>query len=79
MERELKFGLTAREFALLRERARGRTRRQTNTYFDDAKHSLRKAGAGLRIRIEDGARAFLTFKCAVSGTERDARKGWHRR
>lgn len=75
METELKLTLTAAEFQkLLRQARKPRLRVQRNTYFDDSKLTLRRHGAGLRVRIENGNQAFLTFKQGGG-----ARSGWHQR
>lgn len=80
MEKELKYALSRRSYeklALLCDPSRGKT--QANTYFDDAHFSLRRKKAGLRIRIENGKRAFFTLKASISRTEAGAKEGWHER
>ncbi len=76
MENELKFGLLPEHFHKLRRRAKGPGRKQINAYFEAPGNTLKKRGIGLRIRLEDGKRAFLTVK-APSGEKH--KRGWHQR
>ncbi len=80
LEAELKFGLSRTEFGkLLNVSKRRSKKKQLNTYFDTSDLGLKRRGAGLRVRIEDGKRAFLTLKCAVKNTEARAKRGRHER
>ncbi len=80
MEEELKFALSRSGYEKLLGTATGaRDVHQVNSYFETSDRALRKAQAGLRVRIENGKKATITLKCAVATTEAGAKEGWHRR
>lgn len=79
-EKELKYGLSKRDFEkLFAASKRRKTKTQINTYFDTSDQALRKIGAGLRVRIEDDKRAYLTLKCATPQTAASVKRGRHLR
>ncbi len=80
MEKELKFGLTKKAYDILFNLSdTSRAKVQENTYFDTADHALRREGSGLRVRVENSKKAFLTLKKNVASTEQKARAGRHER
>ncbi len=79
LEQELKYALTQKQYGKLLQFALGEPKHQINVYFDDTRRSLKKAGAGLRIRIQKPDHAFLTLKHSPKGTPAKARAGWHER
>jgi uncharacterized protein YjbK len=80
IEKELKLGLTRKGYETLFELAdQKKSKVQENTYFDNPKHALRKGGAGLRIRIENGTKAIITLKCDLKKTRLEAKQGVHSR
>lgn len=65
LEKELKYLLDKRSYMKLMTSVRPFIReqiRQENYYFDTDKLELRKGRFGLRIRISNGKKAFVTFK-----------------
>jgi uncharacterized protein YjbK len=80
VEEELKFALSLRGYEKLLATATAFADfHQVNHYFETTDRALRKAKAGLRVRIENGRQATLTLKCAVASTAAGAKTGWHRR
>ncbi|MGE3759362.1 MAG: CYTH domain-containing protein [Pseudobdellovibrionaceae bacterium] len=65
IEKELKYALTKRDYQRLMRACRKKVRLQSehlNCYFDDPKLKLRKKKYGLRVRIVDDKKAFVTLK-----------------
>lgn len=65
LEKELKYLLTKQGYAKLISVTRRHVRekiKHTNYYFDDPRLRLRKKKFGLRIRIQNGNKAFITLK-----------------
>lgn len=80
MEKELKFGLSKKSYDILFTLAdTSAAKVQENTYFDTKDQSLRRLGAGLRVRVENSQSAFLTLKKDVAHTKQSARLGRHER